>query len=379
MKVAYIHVLPLELYPPARNLLELMSRRSGWKVRAWSTRNRRGEKDWAASDISVTRHSYPGERTPLPLRMPAYVGWHMRAALDIARWKPDALMAVEPHSALAAWIYYRFLGGSSPLFVHHHEYYAPEDFGAPGMRLLRSTLGIERNDLFPRAAWVSQTNDERLQLLRSWNSTIGKDAAHVLPNYPPREWIAKANATATAKADSRTRMIYVGSASFDDTFIREICTWVANQPEAVSLHVCGNNIRQDVWSWIHSLGAPNITTEPEGVAYEQLPVLLRRFDAGLVLYKGNTLNFVHNVPNKAIEYLACGLEVWYPRQMTGMQNFHLRHPDVRFQQVDFEKMPPMKRLLAPTAETDREFPFTAETATEPLLVRMEALAAAGDQ
>ena len=375
MKVACIHVLPLELYPPARNLLELMSRRTGWKVRAWSTRNRRGEKNWVASDVSVTRHSYPAGNTPLPLRMPAYVAWHLRSALDIARWKPDALMAVEPHSALAAWIYYRLLRGSAPLFIHHHEYYAPEDFAAPGMRVLRSTLGMERNDLFPRAAWVSQTNDERLALLRSWNSTIGDDAARVLPNYPPRDWIARARAAAPAKTDRRTRLVYVGSASFEDTFIHEICTWVANQPDAVTLHVCGNNVRQNVWNWIHSLGAPNITTEPEGIAYDQLPVLLRQFDAGLVLYKGNTLNFVHIVPNKAIEYLACGLEVWYPRQMTAMRNFHRRYPDIRLQEVDFEKLPPMKQVLAPIGQDYPEFPFTAEVAAEPLLVRMEALAA----
>lgn len=375
MKVAFIHVLPLELYPPATNLLGLMSRRRGWKIRAWSTINRRGEESWSAPNVSVIRHSYPAENVPLPLRMPAYLAWHSRAAMEITRWKPDALMVVEPHSALAAWIYYRVLRGSAPLFIHHHEYYAPEDFAAPGMRLLRSTLRLERDDLFPRAAWVSQTNDERLALLKLWNPTIRENAASVFPNYPPRDWIARANAVAAAKPDARTRFVYLGSASFEDTFIREICLWAAARPDTVSLHICGNNIREDVWDWIHSLSSANITTEPAGVAYEQLPTLLRHFDAGLVLYRGNTLNFIHNVPNKAIEYLACGLHVWYPRQMTALRNFHRRHPYLHLEEIDFENLAPMMDLSVPVRDDASEFPFDAESTAGPLLARMESLAA----
>ena len=370
MKVAYVHVLPLELYPPARNLLVLMSNREGWEVRAWSTSNDRGMGTWGAQGVRIDRHSYPGEKVPVPIRMAGYAAWHMKTAAELARWKPDVVMMVEPHSSLAVWLYYRLFRGSARLFIHHHEYYAPEDFNAPGMRLLRSTLGLERNYLFPRAEWVSQTNSGRLDLLQSWNRQIQPGAARVFPNYPPREWVTAANAVVTGNRSGPTRFVYVGSASFEDTYIREVCEWAAAQPETVSLHVVGHNVRKTVWESIQSLGAANITSDPAGVAYDELPSLLRHFDVGLVLYRGNTLNFVHIVPNKAIEYLACGLEVWYPGRMHGLRNFHRDHPDLRLKEMNFQNLEPYAE--APEAGNARagEFEFIAETAAEPLLSLM---------
>ena len=370
MKVAYVHVLPLELYPPARNLLVLMSKRKGWEVRAWSTSNDHGMPSWSAPGVRIARHSYPSEKVPVPLRMAGYAAWHMKTAAEMARWKPDVVMMVEPHSSLALWFYYRFFCGSARLFIHHHEYYAPEDFFAPGMRLLRSTLGLERDYLFPRADWVSQTNSQRLELLQAWNRKIQPGAARVFPNYPLKEWVTAANAVVTDDRSGPTRFIYVGSASFEDTYLREVCEWAASQPETVSLHVVGHNVRKDVWDSIQSLRAPNITTAPAGISNDQLPSLLRQYDVGLVLYRGNTLNFVYNVSNKAIEYLACGLEVWHPPEMKALRRFHEEHPGLRIRQVDFRKLGPHEPTRESRSTPAVDFEFTAEAASEPLLSRM---------
>lgn len=373
MRIAYLHVLPLEYYPPARNALTLMARHPGWQVRAWSSRNRRGLRTWEQSWIQVTRPVDADPRSILPLRVAGYLAWHLRAAADLAAWKPDALISVEPHSALAAWMYYNIFRGKAALFIHHHEYYAPEDFLRPGMRLLRSTGELERNDLFVRAVWVSQTNEERMRLLREWNPRITADAARVLPNYPPEEWIRKAEALPRHAASGRIRLVYVGSASFEDTFIREAVTWVASHPDSASLHVSGNNIHKEVWDWLHALGSPNITFDPSGCDYSELPDLLTQFDVGLVLYKGNTLNFVHNIPNKTIEYLACGLDVWYPPEMQGMRRFHERFPGERLLQVDFRDPPASMPIVAPSAGKRRDFPFTCEAAMAPLFAKLERL------
>ena len=375
MKVAYVHVLPLEYYPPSTNLLALMSARQSWNVRAWTTANKRGMPDWKGDGVEIRRIAHPGPGVPLPLRMPGYLAWHLRTAREIAKWKPDVIMSVEPHSALATWMYFRVFRGRAPLFIHHYEYYAPEDFAAPGMRVLRRTMRLERNHLFPRAAWVSQTNAERLRMLRSWNAGVSDDAAAVLPNYPPAKWVSNARGIPAAAASARTRLVYVGSASFDDAFIGEICLWAAERRDTVSLHLCGNNVAPAVWKWIDSLGAANITTDPTGVPYDELPALLRQFDVGLVLYKGNTLNFVHNVPNKAIEYLACELEVWYPRQMEAMRSFHWEHPGLRMREMNFSALPGTASK-APVFVDKSNFPFTAQRVTATLLERMEAAARA---
>jgi hypothetical protein len=373
MRIAYLHVLPLEYYPPARNALTLMGRRPGWQVRAWSSRNRRGLPAWEQSGVQVTRPADAAPRSMLPLRVAGYVAWHLRAAAGIAAWRPDALISVEPHSALAAWMYYHIYRGRAPLFIHHHEYYAQQDLLRPGMRLLRSTGKLERGDLFARAVWVSETNEERMRLLREWNPRITADAARILPNYPLEEWIGKAAALQARAPSGKIRLVYVGSASFEDTFIREAVTWVASHPDSASLHVSGNNIQKEVWDWLHALGSPNITFDSSGCDYSELPDLLTQFDVGLVLYKGNTLNFVHNVPNKAIEYLACGLDVWYPPEMQGMRRFHERFPGERLLQVDFREPPASMPIVAPSAGKRRDFPFTCEAAMAPLFAELERL------
>ncbi len=372
MKIAYLHVLPLEYYPPATNALSILSRHPGWRVRAWSSANARNLTQWRDDAVRVSRPFHPHSASRLPFRAGGYMAWHLRTAAEIAAWKPDALISVEPHSALAAWLYYRVMQGRAALFIHHHEYYAREDFSRGGMRLLRRTMPLERDYLFPRAEWVSQTNEVRLRLLREWNHGIREEAARILPNYPTEEWALRAKALPRPDRGQQLRLVYAGSASFDDTFIREAAEWVAGHPGTMSLHVAGNNVSRDVWDWLESLKLPNITTDRAGFDYDALPGLLRHFDVGLIIYKGNTLNFVHNVPNKAIEYLACGLNVWYPIQMEGMRLFRRRFPAEALTEVDFQKLP----LLPPTptvAGIHDPFPFTAEAALAPLMAELERI------
>jgi hypothetical protein len=354
------------------NTILLLSRRD-MKVRAWSSSNRRDATEWSPDHIQIERHPFPGESVSLPKRMPGYLAWHMRTAREIARWHPHVLISVEPHSALAVWMYYKLFRGSAPLFIHHHEYYAPEDFGAAGMRVLRLVAPLERKNLFGRAVWVSQTNDERLALLRSWNPQIRSTAARVFPNYPPEDWIARARSHARDSRDSRDsrlKLVYVGSASFEDTFIREIAEWVSQRRDRVTLSVAGNNVSPAVWQWLSELGASNIDRNERGVPYENLPGYLANFDMGLVLYKGNTQNFVHNIPNKAIEYLACRLGVLYPPQMTAMKNFHERFPELPLQQVRFDSIPDGIKP-ADASDDSATFQFSLERAAEPLIAELE--------
>jgi hypothetical protein len=232
------------------------------------------------------------------------------------------------------------------------------------MRLLRAGRRIERDSLLARAVWVSQTNHARLSLFEKSHPRLRPGAGHVLPNYPPADWVRRARAEVGGSPEV-TRLIYVGAASFEDTFIREAAEWVTANPGSLSLHVTGDNVSRDVWAWLESLGAANITTDRSGVDYDRLPEILSAFDAGLVLYKGNTLNFVHNVPNKAVEYLACGLETWYPREMQGMNSFHEQHPDLPMRELDFRCLP--RHPLRASRKVAGSFPFTCESALEPLV------------
>jgi hypothetical protein len=366
MRIAYIHVLPLEYYPPATTALDILSRQPGWEVRAWSSRNTRDTMEWRSARTVVERPTQGSTTAPLLRRMAGYLNWHLRTARSVARWKPDVVFSIEPHSALATWLYYHVFRGNARLFIHHHEYYSPEDLQAEGMRLIRSTRRLERGDLFNRAEWISQTNEHRLQLLKQWNSNVGDAKGRVLPNYPPEEWIRRARGIRTKNEEHRTRFLYLGSASLGDTFLGEVAEWIAARPEYATLHVTGNNITPALWDKLRSLNASNITLDEAGWLYESIPERLSDFDVGLVLYRGITQNFVYNVPNKAIEYLAGGLEVWYPREMRALAGFHSANPDLRIRQMDFRDLPGEIPRVA-RADMTSPFPFTAETATRPLV------------
>ena len=370
MKIAYVHVLPLEYYPPATNTLVHFATRPGWDVRAWTSTNTRGLPDWKGRPVTVRRFSHGKPDSVFVARIARYSTWHLRVAAELSRWDPDAIILVEPHSSFAVWLYYTFFRGTAPLFIHHHEYYSPEDYERPGMRLLRLLKRLDADSLLEKAVWVSQTNAARLEMMLANHSRIRRETGRILPNFPPSDWVIRAAAAPDQNKSDRTRLIYLGSASLDDTFVGEIATWVAAHPNDYSLHVVGENITVDVWRLLDSLKAPNITTQPRGCPYERLPNLLAGFDVGLVLYKGNTLNFVHNVPNKAIEYLASGLEVWYPPEMEAMRRFREGQPDQRLREVDFKSLPsqPFHRIQR---KPHGAFPFTSENALRQLVVELE--------
>ena len=370
MRIAYIHQLPLEIYPPATNALAIFARQVGWQVRAWSSANRKGLPPYAATGVVVMRPAYPGPLVGSGRRLAGFLRWHWGVASELASWRPDVVMSVEPHSALAVWLYYRFYGGSARLMIHHHEYYAPADFLKPGSRTSRWCHHFEMSYLFARAEWISQTNSARLTLMQADCAAVTAAKGRVWPNHPPAQWSARAKhgmVESAQPAGSPLRLIYVGSLSFEDTFVRELIEWVAAHPGKVSLHVCGHNVRPDVWAWIESLDSGHVSTNPAGCAYDELPELMMRFDVALVLYKGNTLNFVHNVPNKAVEALVCGLEVWYPQEMTAMVGLHRQFPALRLREVDFRRLPAdLARAAGSRAGIDPPA-LSSEAAIQPLL------------
>jgi hypothetical protein len=48
---------------------------------------------------------------------------------------------------------------------------------------------------------------------------------------------------------------------------------------------------------------------------------LINYDIGVTIYNGHIPNYIYNVPNKILEYLACGLNVWYSSELISTQKF----------------------------------------------------------
>ena len=74
------------------------------------------------------------------------------------------------------------------------------------------------------------------------------------------------------------------------------------------------------------------------IEYERLPEKLKNYNVGLILYKGTFDNYKYNAPNKLFEYLVCGLDVWFPDEMTGCHPFINYDTYPRVVNLDFNNL-----------------------------------------
>ena len=133
---------------------------------------------------------------------------------------------------------------------------------------------------------------------------------HILPNYPPGSWKREPR-----EYSEPLKAIYIGAFSSASMFSKEFGHWVNSQDGKVIWDVYSHFYTNEDIDYFSEKG-PYIKLN-KGVDYATLPALLEKYDVGVILYKGNIPNFVHNIPNKLYEYLACGLDVWFSDTLKG--------------------------------------------------------------
>src|SRR5210317_320463 len=88
---------------------------------------------------------------------------------------------------------------------------------------------------------------------------VPAEAWQVLPNYPPEDWCAPPSRSGRTEKGDRLRFVYVGSASFADTYVEDIVRWAAEYPDDVELHLCGYNVAEEVWRWLERERFANVS------------------------------------------------------------------------------------------------------------------------
>ncbi|MEO8577450.1 MAG: glycosyltransferase [Gemmatimonadales bacterium] len=334
LRVDLVHWMPVEMYPPTMNLARELAGR-GWQVRIHTTHNRHGLREFEGNGIEIRRAASPVRGSSFG-RAWSYAGFHLGTARRLAANPPDAVMYFEPQSSFPVLLATKARHGL-PVFIHHHEYHEPAEFLAPGMRLARLFHDYEKRVLFPRARWISHTNEARLELFLADNGEDLRGKSRILRNLPPREWGSEPNRAWTGQNDGPFRMVYVGSLSCGDTYIEACTRWIlAQPPHTVTLDVYAYNADDETREFLKSVEGPAIRFHQGGVPYDELPNVLRGFHAGLILYRARTLNYRHNASNKLFEYLACGLDALYPPTMRGVKQYERSDAAPRVIEVDFE-------------------------------------------
>lgn len=227
------------------------------------------------------------------------------------------------------------------------------------MRLVKLCHRLEQGLLFSRAAWISQTNAERLKLFLGDNPGVNAGRCWVMPNYPPADWYRSRNRAWGAGDTVPTAFVYVGSLSLRDTYVREFVAWLLAQPPgSCRLDIYGYNVDGETCRFLTDVAgrSSRVGFHPEGIAYDRVPEILNACHVGLLLYRACTTNFVFNATNKLFEYLACGLDVIYPREMRGVRPYARSQMQPRVLEWDFHDGDSMRyrrngRRQLPTADS----------------------------
>jgi hypothetical protein len=370
VRLAVIHWFPLEQYPPAQNLLNYFSNRPDFDVLCCTTSNDRGWPSFHAAKIQFRRRPFPGRaiarwyRLWLFLTFPFFVFW------QLFRFKPDVLLYMEPHSSFPAWLYTTCRSGCR-LFIHYHEYRDRKEYRDPGNRVMAIYHWFERHWLYRRAVWISHTNEDRVRMFLADLPTVPAHRMRVMPNLPPKAWMDE-KCSQWPLPHQPLRLVYAGAVSRRDTFIEQIIEWAKRHPESrVTLDLLINNVDADTQEYLQNSAGSQIRVNMAGVGYHQLPELLKQFHVGLILYRGNTSNYVYNAPNKLFEYLACGLDVWYPGVMQGVKPFARGELYPRVVEVDFENMALLDLETVTSRSELPASPWTQSCETE--LAKLEAV------
>ena len=328
------------MYPPVTNLLHVLARRDDMDVHVFSSPNQKGLRSFELSNVQIVRHNFGQTSHFRLIRLLYAFFWHLRVGLLLRRLKPKVVMSVEPHSAIAVYFYTLLNKNNARILIHHHEYYSPADYRRQGNRFTWLNRQFE-NRLLKDAVWVSQTNADRLRLFRHDHPNLTDLQCHVLPNYPPRRWQQKIKATRSWPRTSGgpLRLIYVGSVSLCDTYIGALVDWLLSSENTYcTLDVYCYNLDSSTRRFLEARVGERLQFHCEGVAYDELPMLLAQYDVGLILYRCRTVNFVFNASNKLFEYLSCGLDVWYPPCMLGVKSYATTERAPRVIETNFEEL-----------------------------------------
>lgn len=314
-----IHFQPVELYPPIQNILGILENvESDLNTTVLSTN----------VEAKQTSHTVSTKRIKLVkvnvksrfrfLRFLKHQYFYLKAFLLFLLYKPDKILYFESISA-APVLLFKLLRPKTKVFVHYHEYTSPDEYKT-GMKLVQFNHLLEKK-MFVRFDWISQTNQKRLSFFHEDNPKINTTILKVMPNYPSVDWALKEKTyPKDFEINEPIRMVYIGAISEEDTYIKEIIDFVKSEPSKYDLELFSFNLDMNTRAYIETNNVSNVRFSG-ALEYSEIPKVLSKKAIGLILYKGNTLNYIYNAPNKLFEYLACGLDVWYPKEMLGCSDY----------------------------------------------------------
>jgi len=312
-EIAILHFAPPEQYPPLQNLLDTMGKQEHLgDITLYTTTdvNQSIKKYEMPNNFRIVRLGKSGKGTSSVQRYLTYLRFNVGVLFALLLRRPQKILYYETISSWPACLYKLYFNAASKLFIHYHEYSSVHELNN-GMFLVKYFHKLE-NKIYPLAEWISHTNKDRMDFFKKDILPVEISNDHLLPNYPPQQWYHAPK----EKFSDPIKVVYVGAVSTTTMFMKEFADWVANQNGKVEWHIYTANITDEAKDFFKETKGKFIILH-DALPYNELPEVLTKYDIGVILYKGHIPNYVYNAPNKLFEYLACGLEVWFPNVIIG--------------------------------------------------------------
>lgn len=367
-----VHFGAPELYPPVMNAVNYFATVSGeQKIVLLTTTSPDSVQEYmpAADNISVLRLGKIGFHSSSPRKWFTYCWFNGISALLLLFYRPRKVLYYESISSFAPVFYKRFVRPSAGLFIHYHEYMTPGEY-AHGMRLVNWYHKMEKK-VYPFSAWISHTNEYRMELFAQDNTGITIPNKQTIPNYPPAAWMAGSDRNKKIFRDVPVRIVYIGALSLETMHLASFAQWVERQAGRVTWDIYSLNMSRETREYLAGLNSAFINIKP-GVYYSGLPAILGNYDVGVILYKGYSPNWIYNAPNKLFEYHVCGLDVWLPAEMVGSLPLVTDRTFPRIIAIDFDNPGTLAELTDRRELSFKQFEFTCEQALYPLAQQLLA-------
>lgn len=358
-----VHFQPLEKYPPVLNFIRFVQQQPDYKKELHVITTHPGDGKLLIDFPGVQVHRVEKWKNRGRIqRLLFYTLFNIKSLWILLKCKPSKLLYYETLSAFGPWVYKKWINRRSSLYIHYHEYTSVQEYQT-GMALSRWLHNMEMQ-LYSVASWISHTNDDRMNFFLKDIGSPHSLATYILPNYPFSTWKDKAS-TVKMASDLRIGFVYVGALSMQTMHTRQMAEFVVTHTDTCYWDIYSDNHTSDVIDFLKALKAPNIYFKG-AIPYDDLPLVLPKYDIGVMLYTGDRPNYEFNAPNKFFEYYICGLNIWFGKGMKGMYPYQVTHKKPWVQCVNFDELlwPDLNTALR--IETLPEPVYTAEKAYQVL-------------
>ncbi len=365
-----IHFNPIELYPPVINLLNYFGQNVpeiNVFVFTNSTSANISPYSGNKKNIVIERYGAVDLNFSPVKRYSNYFSFYYKTYNKLKKIHPHWLWYFESASALpASWYMKQKKNRDTILIIHYHEYMSLHEYES-GPLLVKWAHRSEKK-LYNVVSYLSHTNEKRMELFLKDNNILLKNRTFIFPNYPPQNWIGKES---NHEINFPIKIVYVGVIGFESLFIKEFCKWVSYQKGDVVFDIYSSQNLNELENFLAENALKNISIKGY-VKYDELPVVLRKYDIGVVLYNGHIQNYVYNAPNKLFEYLACGLDVWFPENMEGSLPFITEKEYPKVICLDFKNLDKidLKSLVDRSGFSYKPSPFYCEKIFGPVVEKI---------